>query len=88
MNAQKVRRKLIVLCVCLLSAWVITGFSLMILWYVKGGGRGLSPDTSESWRLFIFNIIPGLTAGYLIFGLCLLDIVRKTKKTDEVIHDA
>jgi hypothetical protein len=67
-----------------LAAWIITAFPLIVLWYAKGGGRGFSSDTSDAWRMFIFDIIPGLTAGYLIFGLCLLDIILKAKKNDDV----
>jgi hypothetical protein len=84
MNAQKLRRGLIVLCICLLTAWIITSFSLMVLWYAKGGGHGLSSDTSHSWRMFIFEIIPGLTSGYLLFGLFLLDIILNAKKSENV----
>ena len=84
MNAQKLRRKLVSLCIGLFVAWVITTFSLMVLWYAKGEGHGLPPEASDSWRLFIFNAIPSLTAGYLIIARCLLDLIFKAKKSEEI----
>jgi hypothetical protein len=47
----------------------------------KGGLAG--SDTSTVWHLFVFDIIPGFTAGYLLFGLCLLNVIVKTKKAEE-----
>ena len=83
MNAQKLRRELVGLCVCLLAAWVITGFSLMVCWHLKGGGHGWPPAIADAWRIFIFDFIPALTSGYLVFGLCLLNIILKAKKSEE-----
>ena len=83
MNAQKLRRELLGVCVCLLVAWIITGFSLIVLWYLKGGGRGFAPAVADAWRFFIFEVIPAFTAGYLIFGLCLLNAILKAKKSEE-----
>ncbi len=82
MNAKKLRRKLIVLCFCLLASWVITTFPLMVMWYIKGSGHGWNPDVSDTWRMFIFAIIPGVTSGYLLFGLFLWSYLLKSKKSD------
>jgi hypothetical protein len=83
MDAKKLRRKLTGLCFCLFAAWLMTTFSSMILWYSKGDAHGLAPDVSDSWHMFIFDIIPGLTSGYLLAGLCLWNYILKSKKTDE-----
>jgi hypothetical protein len=83
MDAKKLRRKLIGLCFCLFGAWIITTFPLIVMWYAKGGAHGLAPDVSDSWHMFIFDIIPGLTSGYLLAGLFLLSYILKSKKTDE-----
>jgi len=89
MDAKKLRRKLTGLCFCLFAAWLMTTFSLMIMWYSKGGAHGLAPDVSDCWHMFIFDIIPGYTSGYLLAGLFLLDYILKSKKTDEKSsHDA
>jgi hypothetical protein len=83
------RRKLIGLCFCLFAAWVITTFSSIVLWYAKGGGHGLAPDISDTWRFFIFDVIPGFTSVYLLCGLFLLNCILKSKKSDEESsHDA
>jgi hypothetical protein len=67
-------------------AWIVTSFALIVLWYVKGG----LPDsqTSTVWHMFVFDIIPGYTSGYLLFGLFLLNFIMKTKTTNETKHDA
>jgi hypothetical protein len=83
MNPKKLRRKLIGLCFWLFAAWVITTFSTIVLWYAKGGGRGLAPDVSGVLRTFIFYVIPGLSSGYLLFGLCLLRFILESKKSDD-----
>ena len=38
--------------------------------------------------MFVFDIIPGYTSGYLLFGLFLLNFIMKTKTTNETKHDA
>jgi hypothetical protein len=89
MDAKRLRRKLIGLCFCLFAAWVLTTFSSIVLWYAKDGGHGMAPDVSDSWHMFIFEIIPGLTSGYLFCELFLLDYILKSKKSDEEnSHDA
>jgi hypothetical protein len=89
MDAKKLRRKLIGLCFALFAIWVVTTFSQIVLWYAKGGAHGLAHDVSDVWHMFIFDIIPGLTSGYLLCGLFLLNYILKSKKTDErSSHDA
>jgi hypothetical protein len=88
MNTNKLYRKLIILSVCLFIAWIITTFPLIIMWYAKGEGHGFSHDSADAWRMFIFDIIPGLTSGYLVFGLILLDNTLKSKKSDKASQTA
>jgi hypothetical protein len=89
MDTKKFRRKLIELCFCLFAMWVITTFSFIVFWYVKGGAHGLSPDVADCWHMFIFDIIPALTAGYLLSGLFLLNYIFKSKKGERGSgHDA
>jgi hypothetical protein len=92
MNAKKLRRKLIGLCICLFIAWIITTFPLIVMWYAKGGltSHGLTvADKAMVGHMFVFDIIPTYASGYLIFALCLLNFILKSKRSgDESSHDA
>jgi hypothetical protein len=83
MTTKKLRRKLMGLCFSLLTIWIITTFSQIVLWYAKGGAHGFAPDVSDIWQMFVFYIIPALTSGYLLCGLFLLNWILKSKKSDE-----
>ena len=85
---MNIHLKLIIISVCLLVTWVVTTFSLIVLWYAQGAGHGWSSEKLDIWRMFIFDIIPGLTSGYLMFGLIFLNNVLKSKKSDEASHAA
>jgi uncharacterized membrane protein YdcZ (DUF606 family) len=81
MNTIKQRRYLIRLCIASFIAWIVTSFALIVLWYVKG--NSVNSDAFMVWHMFVFEIIPGYTSGYLLFGLFLLNFIMKTKTTNE-----
>jgi len=87
MNAKKLRRQLMKLCVSLFIVWIITTFPIIVLWYAKGGGHAFAPDVSNAWHMYIFDIIPGLTSGYLLFGLCVLNLILKSKSSSDETPD-
>jgi len=75
-------------------AWLLCSFSLMGLWWIKGGS-GLPKSAKgqpvpahrynnavETIDALVFNVVPALTAGYAVIGLGLLWVIHKAK-TDE-----
>lgn len=80
MNATKLRRYLIFACILSIIAWVSTSFSLIALWYFKGGLG--DKQSSWIWKMFIFDIIPAFTSGYLLVGLYIWNIIEKIKNTE------
>jgi hypothetical protein len=77
MNAAKQRRYLTVLCISQFIAWMVTTFGLIILWHVKGGPA--DARLSGIWQIFVFQVIPAFSSGYLIFGLLIINFLAKTK---------
>ena len=93
MNAKKLRRKLIFLCLGLFTAWILFTFVLIVTWYAKGGlvsGGGLTAaDAVMVMHTFIFRIIPAIASGYLLFGLFALKFILESKRCDDDSnHDA
>lgn len=88
MVSQQRSNELVVLAILALALWAITTFSLMVLWWAKGGlaaPQGQQVPVSvyntaaEYCRVLIFWVIPTLTAGYLLVGLFLLRLVGRLK---------
>jgi hypothetical protein len=87
-NARKLHHKLVGLCIFLFVNWVFSTFALIVFWYMKDSGRGLATQTAEVWRMFTFNVMPGLAAGYALCGLTLLDIIVKAKKMNSLTNES
>ena len=92
MNTTKLRRSLISLCIFSVFLWVVGSFVLMVIWYAKGGvsvptSRPVSISEYQAlvgWlKAMVFNIIPGIAAGYLVIALMVLDLIVKTKPAKE-----
>ena|SRR5260221_8157235 len=102
MLSPKQRRRFVQLGIFSLFAWLVTTFNMMILYYAKDAEGWLhTPNThngtvsvelyqsaADMVDILIFNVILGLTCGYLLIGLIIFRQIAKAKKEDEKIDDA
>ena len=95
MKSPKPRQELIWIAMFSFGTWLLTTFAMMILYITKGGlavptTATVSPQVYQTAvdfsEVLIFQVIPGLTFGYLLLGLFILRV--RAKVIQDGNHDA
>ena len=88
MNLNKQRRHLVFICIFAFTLWIVSSVVLTAVWCIHDGismpqsGR-ISPTEYQalaSWlRDIVFNVIPGLSFGYFVIAILILNLIFRVK---------